>query len=878
MKKSFKKAGAAVLSMAMLLAMGAVSLPVYAATPAEYVPGQIEVKVGTKFADDGTESATTHHTYDYIPEISSATVSLYKIATLTDGGWDWDAAVKSYIQTNASQLQFSTPLDAADNGPIDLTKFEDLLRQVKDAGTNKDIPAATSEQMLALASMLERAVRATQATGYTGTVASAIASDTITSEYDILNLPTDDDLYDNDGTKNVVGYYLILTDTNDSGVFVQPALVVLKNDKDGKNVKQVSLKGSALKIDKSIEKVDDKTDKVDLAGTSTAAGNSVSTSKDTAVVGSNDKIRYQIKVPLPKYDVNTSAATINDFVIVDTPEDGINLLDVSNGTGTMKTGLETTDTYKVEWCATENGTYASMDNSEYTFNTLPYGARVSDGVNDANGQPKVAYEVLTGAGTGTDITGKGGFMLTMNGTQLKAKDGGYVKITFYGEVDSSKLDRGYTDVKDEFTAATLTDIELALAENSDDSTNLNALGINRTPTDEAGWKALFMTSAEGATLREKVGITDGMTEEQVKSKVDTYIGTFTTVTALSGTPTQAEKYERAAKLAAAMVIANDNIKKQNDEIKAGNGTTNTAGVTYGNDFATGGGKGSDEDVTTLFNVALNLDKIVEENLIKDKDDPTADTEDKADTIDVTKETKLANAVFKLEKNYYDGSAAATSTPTYAVTTLDKTTPANPVTKLVALTELTYTAPVAPATEGTWSSAPSGATVYEWTEETSEGKVAHKAYYDPNNAVQAWDALKLGEYTLTEVKAPAGYKKWENPVKFTVTATQDSTGDFTGEFGATDGTNYSGVAKDLRTAAEQAVTDPEAAGYVAPYYFSFDAEKGDLDTTVKDEIEDRLPATGGIGTVLFTAGGISIVLIAGALFVMYMKKRNSEEEE
>ena len=34
----------------------------------------------------------------------------------------------------------------------------------------------------------------------------------------------------------------------------------------------------------------------------------------------------------------------------------------------------------------------------------------------------------------------------------------------------------------------------------------------------------------------------------------------------------------------------------------------------------------------------------------------------------------------------------------------------------------------------------------------------------------------------------------------------------------------------------------------------------------------------MGTVLFTAGGISIVLIAGALFVMYMKKRNSEEEE
>ena len=52
----------------------------------------------------------------------------------------------------------------------------------------------------------------------------------------------------------------------------------------------------------------------------------------------------------------------------------------------------------------------------------------------------------------------------------------------------------------------------------------------------------------------------------------------------------------------------------------------------------------------------------------------------------------------------------------------------------------------------------------------------------------------------------------------------------------------------------------------------------LETTVVDEYDDKLPATGGIGTVLFTAGGISIVLIAGALFVMYMKKRNGEEEE
>jgi len=860
MKKSFKKAGAAVLSMSMLLAMGAVTMPVYAAdpTPATYAPGQIEVKVGTNFADDGTANAIGHR-YSYIPEISSATVSLYRIASLEDGGWIWDDDVKTFIQNHASELQFDDPFDAATEGDIDLTKFEDLLRKVNDTTSNTDVPAAKSEQMLALASMLERAVRATQASGYQGTAAAPIASQTITSEYDIINLPTDADLYKNDGTKNVVGYYLILTDTNDSGVFVQPALVVLKNELDGQNQKKVSLKGSALKVDKSIEEVKDKTDKVDLAGSSSAAGSSVSTSQDTAVVGSNDKIKYQIKVPLPKYDVNTPASDINDFVIVDTPDDGITLLDVTGNTGTMKTGLETTDTCKVEWCATENGTYSDMDTDVYTLDTLPNGVRVVDGANDANGQPKVVYTVLTAPGTTADITGKGGFMVTVDGGALKDLDGGYVKITFYGEVDSSKLDRGYTAVKAALGEGDITDTELALA------ANLNALGVNRAPTTEDKWLALFKSND---ALKTAVGITSETADTDIPTLVDTYIAKFTGgVTALSNSATQADKYERAAKLLAALTIANDNIKKDNEKIKAGNGTNNTAKITYGNDYATGGGKGTDEDVTTLMNVALDLDKVVEENLIKKADTNGAqDTENKAETTDVTKVTKLENAVFKLEKNYYTGSAAATSTPTYAVTVLDKTDPDNPVTTLVELTELASGATV-----------PEGAVVYEWTEGTGQNKVEHKAYYVPSDMVQAWDALKLGEYTLTEVKAPAGYKKWEDPVKFTVTAVQDTAGDFTGEFGATEGTGYSSVGVDLRTDDEKDSTNEEA--YVAnPIYFRFDAVKGDLDTTVKDELDDKLPATGGIGTVLFTTGGISIVLIAGALFVMYMKKRNSEEEE
>ena len=46
--------------------------------------------------------------------------------------------------------------------------------------------------------------------------------------------------------------------------------------------------------------------------------------------------------------------------------------------------------------------------------------------------------------------------------------------------------------------------------------------------------------------------------------------------------------------------------------------------------------------------------------------------------------------------------------------------------------------------------------------------------------------------------------------------------------------------------------------------------------VKDPLVDYLPGTGGMGTVLFTVGGAAVVLLAGALFVVYMRKRKVEE--
>lgn len=62
----------------------------------------------------------------------------------------------------------------------------------------------------------------------------------------------------------------------------------------------------------------------------------------------------------------------------------------------------------------------------------------------------------------------------------------------------------------------------------------------------------------------------------------------------------------------------------------------------------------------------------------------------------------------------------------------------------------------------------------------------------------------------------------------------------------------------------------AAGWTA------DAVNGGLTKNVNNPKLGSLPGTGGMGTVLFTVGGASIVLLAGAMFVVYMRKRKNEE--
>ena len=115
----------------------------------------------------------------------------------------------------------------------------------------------------------------------------------------------------------------------------------------------------------------------------------------------------------------------------------------------------------------------------------------------------------------------------------------------------------------------------------------------------------------------------------------------------------------------------------------------------------------------------------------------------------------------------------------------------------------------------------------------------------DKAISKFEFKGLGEgtYTLHEKNAPAGYSKAPD-VTFTVTGVKNNPGDY----------------------------------YVDSFTFVNNSDNNsDFNGTVTvfDPPTQTLPGTGGIGTYLFTIGGTAIVLLAGVLFVFYMKKRKSE---
>ena len=837
MKKSFKKAGAAVLSMSMLLAMGAISMPVYADNPEDF-PGQVKVVInGTNWEanqaawneqnSDGSQgTAHAANTYQYLSDVNTAEVNMYRVAELTQSGWAWDinfaAAVEEFYQGSATQK---------------MSDFRKLL-ETKKGTDNQEHFTATSDELLQVASALERVTR--DATGQPDSNLTPIANGTINvaAGQDYVYLPENVKAALDAATRDRIGYYLITTTTDEAGVVLQPVLVTLKNSNSGENPKTVNVKGYKISVDKTVDSIEDK-DKHVALGTDDV----VSTSGDTAIVAKDDIITYKIVTEIPKYDVNLnltdSDVNMKDFTITDTPSAGIQVV---SGNPKKPTNLKI---HASEQAAneflTEGTDYSVTGNADGSF-VITITPSVYHTDTNSTGQ-KLEGQTL-------EIT----FDATVVDANFNTKDytnATTADLTSIPAATQTKANKAVTDATAYDTAAATS------ITNTDDLAKLRTIyGLEASATLTADQIA----QAKLALDTKGSGNYADLTKEEVEAEADklaTLKAAKTVVTAATG----------ADGVAAADAKVKELLSEDNDlsdgqrvagylalqDLKAtARGNDNTAAISYGNEYATGQGDGNDEDKATVYSVNLDLTKVTSDLKLKD-----GDTIDAADNNtwydDETVETKVSGAVFELIK--WDDNEATDRTKDkslgYAVSDSNG--------KLWLLTSSTVNSKPTIAT-----TIAKDAVAY--FTDNGDGTYTQWTVNDPDIATNAaWRILTKGDYTLKEIYAPAGYKAISD-LKITINAEDD---------GAATNPEYVGTFNNSTTSdtAGTTVLSKASGGKL-----DFEGLDGALEARIVDPKADTLPATGGIGTVLFTAGGISVVLIAGALFVMYMKKRNAEDEE
>lgn len=100
-------------------------------------------------------------------------------------------------------------------------------------------------------------------------------------------------------------------------------------------------------------------------------------------------------------------------------------------------------------------------------------------------------------------------------------------------------------------------------------------------------------------------------------------------------------------------------------------------------------------------------------------------------------------------------------------------------------------------------------------------------------------LASGTYYLEEVEAPKGYTLLTNKIEFTITGNEPA-----------DGT--------IKSVSSNLVIDTAETGYAT--------------TTIINKKGFTLPATGGMGTYLFTIGGV-ILMLGAAIILLTMRKKN-----
>lgn len=122
--------------------------------------------------------------------------------------------------------------------------------------------------------------------------------------------------------------------------------------------------------------------------------------------------------------------------------------------------------------------------------------------------------------------------------------------------------------------------------------------------------------------------------------------------------------------------------------------------------------------------------------------------------------------------------------------------------------------------------------------TEGSEMTTATYNEKNGKLVIW-GIPAGKYVLKETEAPAKYTKYVNPIEIEIVA--DENGSF-----------------------KEAIVDNAT-------YDAGDVVDGMVPVEVQNQKGFSLPETGGMGTYLFTIGGI--VIMAGAAFALIaMKKR------
>ena len=146
----------------------------------------------------------------------------------------------------------------------------------------------------------------------------------------------------------------------------------------------------------------------------------------------------------------------------------------------------------------------------------------------------------------------------------------------------------------------------------------------------------------------------------------------------------------------------------------------------------------------------------------------------------------------------------------------------------------------------------GAEFQLYKDKVNEGNEAGAPLSTDDQGIITFDRMDEGTYYLKETKAPAGYTLLANPIKVEITAAKDqvtglATGGFTLKIDGKDVTATSG-----------------------DHVSQIDQNKGISTVAVENHKGFNLPATGGMGIVLFLAVGVAGIVVVSVLLTRKSK--------